>query len=391
MPHVITAEFSLNTPLFSSGADSARPELRTTEIKAALRFWWRAMNYGLVSAPGGSIQKLAEREAQLFGSTKGQSPFLLRVIENKIDVGSPILATTLVPNMAARYLGYGLTEIDNTRPIPRAGRQAGSDKTFILALTIKGQAIDNGYEPEYIAALKLFGLFGGLGYRSRRGFGSLTLRTLSINGTDAPLTSAPQSYQNLFQNKDLLGKCPAAIFSPAQRMPPEYSAFVQRSEFCRVVLLNMLGGPFDTGMKALDAVADKFKKLLTSPIRGESRQQKNRDVTTDDVSWAYLGLPRKYGPGSIEHSPSLLDKKSKQVELERRASPLLLHVYRNNANDYRAVAILFKSRFLPDSYGVAAGKSVAKNLPLPHSSGYEWIDTWLTSIGTDITYPAVAA
>jgi CRISPR-associated protein Cmr1 len=384
MHQSITAEFSLNTPLFSSGVDKTKPELRVTEIKAALRFWWRAMNYGLVAGSNGSISKLAARESALFGSTKGQSPFLLRLTVNGIDTTlQPKSAADLVKHGASRYLGYGLTETKANR----FGRDADSDTTFTIELTLRAEAVALGYQPEYVKALKLFGLFGGLGYRSRRGFGSVTLQKLSTNGIETSLPNATNLYGQLFQDEGLLSQCPTV----PEISPPEYSAFVKNANFCRVVLVNQPHSPFTTGMSALDATADKFKTLLTSPVRGKARQQKGRAATTSDVSWAYMGLPREYAFGPLDHKPAAMDQASRLAELERRASPLMFHVHKAGAADYRAVAILFKSKFLPDGYGVSAGGGPADPLPTPPASGYEWIDDWLKGIGTEIKSTAGAA
>lgn len=368
MQHSITAEFSLNTPLFSSGADHTKPELRVSEIKAALRFWWRAMNYGLVTGEAGSIAKLAERESKLFGSTKGQSPFLLRLSENQIDTCQSKSAIELVKEDASRYLGYGLTETGANR----FGKAVGSGPKFSIQLILKDQSWPE--KQEYVDTLKLFGLFGGLGYRSRRGFGSVTLQKLWIDGEDRPLPNAADAYGLLFNEEGLLSGCPAVTKAP------EYSSFVKTTGFCRVVLINHPTTPFTTGMNALDAVAKKFRELLTSPVQGQARRQKGREVRTDDASWAYMGLPRKYAFNSPEHNPGVIDKKSSLKELERRASPLFFHVYQAAMGDYRVVAILFKSRFLPDGYGVhAANSATTEPLPSPPANGYAWIDEWLIS------------
>lgn len=348
-----------------------------TEIKAALRFWWRAMNYGLVAGPQGSIAKLAEHESALFGSTKGQSPFLLRLTVNSIDTALPSKsAAALVTHEASRYLGYGLTE----NGANRYGRDAGAATTFTIELILKVRAVELGHQPEYIKALKLFGLFGGLGYRSRRGFGSVSLLKLWANGKDELLPNPAASYEQLFQVQGLLGQCPTV----PEISPPEYSAFVKNANFCRVVLVNQPSSPFTTGMNALDAVAIKFKTLLTSPVRGVARSQNGRAVNTSDVSWAYMGLPRKYAFGPLDHKPVAMEQASRLAELNRRASPLLFHVHKAGAMDYRVVALFLKSRFLPDGYGVSAGGGQVDPLPTPPASGYGWIDDWLTGIGIEI-------
>jgi len=375
MPRTIAAEFSLNTPLFSSGASPASPELRVSEMKAALRFWWRAMNYQLATTAGGGCSALAARESQLFGSTNGQSPFLLRLSENTIDVTESASADKLVAAAATKYLGYGLTETG----ADRSGWRADADKTFTIELTLKARALAD--QQEYIDALHLFGLFGGLGYRSRRGFGSITLQRLCIDGAAQRIKPASEGYAAL--PKTLLRGCPPATSEP------EYSAFVSDKRFCRIVVFGKPIQEFGSGVAALDAVAKKFKELLTARPEGGGRRLQNGVAlpSSDDISWAYLGLPRKYATGSPEHKPKALPDTRDPVNLERRASPLLVHVYRDTGTKkYGVVAVLFKSKFLPDGYGVATGSGTAQPLPTPAAEGYAWLDVWLNGIGTNI-YP----
>jgi CRISPR-associated protein Cmr1 len=59
----ITFSCETITPMFLSGADGQKPELRPPSIKGALRFWWRAMN-------GGNWETLKNQEDRIFGSTK---------------------------------------------------------------------------------------------------------------------------------------------------------------------------------------------------------------------------------------------------------------------------------------------------------------------------------
>ena len=379
MRHCITAEFSLNTPLFSSGADPNIPELRVSEIKAALRFWWRAMNYALVG-PTGTNEQLAEQEGKLFGSTTGQSPFLLRLRENKVDTLRCQPATALVTSQDLKYLGYGLTEPTAT---PRSGFKESADSTFTLELVLRPSAVP--FQLEYINALKIFGLFGGLGYRSRRGFGSVTLQKLHVQDVLQLLPSQHNAHHSLFSN--VLADCPIVNAAPA------YSAFVNNRKFFRVVVHDE---SFSTGLAALESIARKFKLLLTARTGDLKRRLQNgNEVAKDDVSWAYMGLPRAYASKENVHIPKILPARGeregvqKPSELIRRASPLVFHIHKAGAGDYRVIATLFKARFLPHGFGVAdgSGRGNPVALPVPASKGYDWIDTWLNTIGNDIAAP----
>ena len=71
-PVKIVARCKIVTPMLSAGADQQEFEIRATEIKAALRFWWRAFQPW-------EPQRLFEEEAKLFGSTDHASCFNVRL------------------------------------------------------------------------------------------------------------------------------------------------------------------------------------------------------------------------------------------------------------------------------------------------------------------------
>lgn len=74
------------TPMFLAGADGSTPELRPASIKGAMRFWWRAMNGGLVRKDEQGrwdYSELKKRESEIFGGTSQRSSF-------SIDVGCSV-------------------------------------------------------------------------------------------------------------------------------------------------------------------------------------------------------------------------------------------------------------------------------------------------------------
>ncbi len=76
MPEDITAKFRIVTPMFVSGLDPKVPELRPPSIKGALRFWWRALEWGRCLRQAGDqtvagLRLLHRLEAELFGSASG--------------------------------------------------------------------------------------------------------------------------------------------------------------------------------------------------------------------------------------------------------------------------------------------------------------------------------
>jgi CRISPR-associated protein Cmr1 len=107
----LEAKFRVVTPLFMSGSDKSKSELRVPSIKGVLRFWWRALALGRL----GSVSKVREEESRIFGSAGndvGQARVHLRLKlpEDVIQYKDPILryADGEPVGPGARYLAYGV-------------------------------------------------------------------------------------------------------------------------------------------------------------------------------------------------------------------------------------------------------------------------------------------
>jgi CRISPR-associated protein Cmr1 len=143
-----TEEITLKviTPIFMLGADNKTPELRPSEFKGMMRFWWRAIR------ACDDIDKLRREEAEIFGGSG----------ENE---GKSKVKITLKPIQIA----YG-----EYRVLPHS-----ESKRFTLN-SIKENSIFKilltTYNDNYFETVKnvllISILLGGFGKRSRRGFGS---------------------------------------------------------------------------------------------------------------------------------------------------------------------------------------------------------------------------
>jgi CRISPR-associated protein Cmr1 len=167
----LEATFKVITPLFLGGANpDERAELREPAIKAALRFWYRAID-----------PDYRGHEARIFGGTgkgEGQAMFLLRargVREGKTswDRNRYACFDAAGPKNGVQYLCYSLTLGGNNRKAINAGGQ------IELILTFK-QNPEPDDRRRIAAALWLFGHLGGLGSRSRRGLGTVSLWSYAI-------------------------------------------------------------------------------------------------------------------------------------------------------------------------------------------------------------------
>ncbi|QSZ27583.1 type III-B CRISPR module RAMP protein Cmr1 [Aceticella autotrophica] len=134
------------TPMFMSGADVKNTELRTSEFKGMMRFWWRAIKTEQ------DIKKLREEEAKLFGGTnkgEGKSKVWMRIIPRKITCNNE----NPLPHKDGRFTLRAI--------IPPS--------EFELILTSQERSKKEFYENLF----KISAILGGYGKRSRRGFGSI--------------------------------------------------------------------------------------------------------------------------------------------------------------------------------------------------------------------------
>jgi len=143
-------ECEVITPMFISGADTNTVELRSASIKGALRFWWRAL-YGREFS---SIEKMKKAEGELFGDTEQKSK-----IKALIYTSNPPCIDRIKP------LPHK-TNTNFTFPAIKPGYQ------FSVSLIT-----DKDNKNTIINLFTLFSILGGLGKRSRRGFGSFIIKS----------------------------------------------------------------------------------------------------------------------------------------------------------------------------------------------------------------------
>ncbi len=361
----ISAHFKVVTPLFMGGANHLYDGIRVPSIKGVLRFWWRALNYSVYS---GNIAKLKEAEGRLFGDTDQQSQLLLQVKniesqkENIHSVGD--LHPTLKGNgfNGARYLGYGAIEAFGSRNNGTRKGQLTRDCIdgceFELLIRSK-QPLENNI----LDTLKLFGLLGGLGTRSRKGFGSLTL--LRIRGSDGnEMYKAPSTCSDYIEQlRQVLS------VSTTYEQVPAISAFSKHTQLWvlgKGKNANTLLDDYGRRMQLYRSWGNTAQGNLVNGVESEKRfecdHHWSKRIHHPDVGRDFhpkrsvFGLPHNYGKGeNLEVNPS---------QFERRASPLFHHIHACNDKSYISCALVLKSQFLPDNKGKeinAGGKAVPDN------------------------------
>jgi CRISPR-associated protein Cmr1 len=147
--HKLQATLETVTPLFLGGSDPrGEPELRAASFRGAMRFWLRALLGGVL---GDRPDKIFERESQVFGSTDHASPVVVRLELH--NLGSDGFNPLPHKQVTFRFNGF--------KP---------GQRFDICLLSRDEDALQQAQK-----ALLLLCYLGGLGRRSRRGFGSLQI------------------------------------------------------------------------------------------------------------------------------------------------------------------------------------------------------------------------
>lgn len=326
-PKVITASYKIVTPMFMGGADQTPEDgVRPPSVKGALRFWWRALNWGEIRSNKNNdedaLKELHQQEALLFGSANdndrkvGQGKFLLRTTLSKEKIERPKLA-----GLGLQYLlGQGLYNFKEGLL-----RDAITEGNIRIDCVLH-PSITMEQKEQLEQALLIFGLLGCLGSRARKGFGSISIQ--HINSEKYP---APRNKEELL---NILKQLKQTVKTTAQ---PPFTAF---SKLTRIDL--SLSG--NSGLDLLTKAGEQ-QQLYRSWGRSfngrhvvgvETAEQNfkqshdlmqdvgegNRPSTMPDK--AIFGLPQNYFFSSTHAD---IQFSLSENNRSRRASPLLIHVH----------------------------------------------------------------
>lgn len=311
--------------------------LRIPSLRGVLRFWFRAMNGQL------AVAGLKTAEAEMFGDTeRGQG---IRIIPNGIENWR---AEKIAGDNSLGYLGYG--PVANVPGGGSSSHHKNSTREAVMPETIfKFRAI--GHRPEQIQALKkcllLLHLFGGIGSRSRRAWGSL-----AVSGDFIPPLEPNEPIAAWFE-KTLRKIWPERAKPSGQQKLPSFSAFFAESAV-------RLSAPRSNYKDVMQEFYQRFKQTrlyninnpaASPPIAKTDHDWEARDSAGQDV----LDVPQRlafgmpYSPSSRKNHWSISYKgyspKRNEPPIDRRASPLFLKVFQGPDQKLYAVSLFLKAEF----------------------------------------------
>jgi len=372
MKRTITATFNITTPMFLGSADPVQADtlFRVGSFRGVLRWWWRALNYpqfyvDALENQQAALKELGIAETRLFGSSDdGQGAVLMRLVDAQsldlVEAPGRLMNGGHVVGPGACYLaGQGL--------IVAFGDEKGTlkrscitpDQSVTIAMLVKEKESATASEVDsLIRAVKALGLLGGVGSHLRRGWGSVSLTNLEVEGFEDGIIAAPfEAPTNPEAYKAAIAEIFSAIpYANAERLPP-FTAFGPKSR------IDILCRPSGNPLSVLDNVGKAMQRYRSWGHNGMVDGVASEENFKDDHDWlrgrepgspplpanfvprrTVFGLPHNYGQeASVEPAG----------ELDRRASPLLLHVHklRGDQDRYIAVSTILPAKFLPDHGG----------------------------------------
>lgn len=315
----ICLAFKVITPMFSAGANGQRAELRPPSVKGVLRFWWRATQVGL------GLKQLQEKEGEIFGSAREKenkkSSFSLAIKTFGLDrfrsfdpLPGHKYPVKNFPANILEYLAYGTCEWSRQEKRNVFTREyIKPDCTFELVLRIW----EEKNRAEIFKALQAFYLFGGLGSKTRNGFGGLEVISASAEGEQEVKALSSLTPDDVFK-----GLC-------SFNGDPSFPAF---SKHARLFKTKKQFPTWDACLAEL-GLAYRNARLSLEKLHNYSRRR-------------YIGAP-------------IVVNKQQESHLDRHAKPYFLRVYKQS-NGYTGYILYLPADYLPRSYcdrlGIAQGK-----------------------------------
>ncbi|MDC0994040.1 type III-B CRISPR module RAMP protein Cmr1 [bacterium] len=184
------------TPMVGGGARSRQADpvsvIRPQSVRGHLRFWWRATVGNL------SISELRKAETAIFGNATTPSKLGVRVVVNPVKMP---LRISVPP-----YAAFPFRPININQPDPHLER---NEVKFDLTLDVR--RLESTQIKQLETAVKCWVNFGGVGARTRRGFGALACDELMFPGINkaiaflrtfvpAPVQESMAKYPKLLTN-----------------------------------------------------------------------------------------------------------------------------------------------------------------------------------------------
>lgn len=364
-------KYRLITPLFGGGVETGKADpitiVRGSEIRGQLRFWWRATRGGqaehiIHTEQLTNVELLAamkQREQELWGAASVDSRVRVHI---KLMSGDKILkdhpfeiyqkagdsrnrTRSRYGSTAPAYVAFPLQPTEEELKTLRRTEDTkfvSTNIAFQLEISFPAEL-----RRDVETTLWAWETFGGIGARTRRGFGAIHCVSIDEQPCgDAP-PSTPQEYQIWLE--EYLADCTGVWPTDVPHLSPStlFATTVARNSATAawndliLKLKNFRGQVDDIPFRKRDLVA--IKRIVRNNPEPESIHNFQR---------ATLGLPLIYQnlKGMSTRSVTLQGKHRKRL---RFASPVILRPVLCKDGKYIGIAVLLQGSHLPPELTLA--------------------------------------
>jgi CRISPR-associated protein Cmr1 len=311
----VTFTLQTITPMFLAGADQTKAELRAPSFRGPMRYWQRALVGGLVGTGQDGLKQVMQAETDVFGATDTGSAVSIKVsgVSGEPREFNEQISVRVAGKWQATGKGYllwsmarsGREDKGNLKPA-RWHYPPGTN----FQVTLSSRSQDGTKLSKAVASLWLLTQLGGIGSRSRRCAGSLTVQSIENNTSDLPFTASADALA-LKQQIELGLITARSLYSHNRQTFREEALFdVLAPQACRIWILQD-EQPWRNPEIAMQELGEKLQEYRSHISSGPRK---------------IFGLPLP---------PIIFNK--------RRASPLLLRVTKLQREQYVGIAVLFKT------------------------------------------------
>ncbi len=341
------------TPLFMGGKDTEVAEIRAPSIKGVLRWWFRAI-YG----------KDTVEERLLWGGRDKKRDKLiagqLRMhIENFIE--SEENSSPFVSERIFSYIGYGLISWDKQERNYVASREfIPENSEFKLVFIWKDNILQDKHIRQLLLSVWALYVFGGLGSRSRRGWGSVSISPISEDLVERYLPELKWRFGSSQELEDEIRKFVDIIKQESfiSNTLPEFTMFSSGNAGSKIFISNK---EFNNWVDALKDIGDRIQKFRRNRFNEDIikiikiLQKENKSsqfINPSDSNTKYnsadpraaFGLPHNY---FFRHSRKHINVTG-DVE-DRRASPVLISIMELKNGRYVWIVTYLPAKLLRNS------------------------------------------
>jgi CRISPR-associated protein Cmr1 len=274
--------------MFMAGADGKTPELRPSEFKGMMRFWWRAIR------ADDNIEELRKDEARIFGGSgedQGKSKVIIKVYPQpsnqflgtnlKEDFGLQWRYNRNINSLEGRDVGIGYLLYSTVLP--------HQEKKYIKAnyqFNIELSSYDKESFKNALASLWASIYLGGFGTRARRGAGNIIVEAIDGSANELDFVSKGNTTDGVF--KWIISNLNQCFSIINNGNPKNFCTKYSNLSFSRIIISNQLFSDWKAALNDIGKIYAEFRtrhknKIFYTAVFGLPVVHRNRGVTVKGI------------------------------------------------------------------------------------------------------------